>query len=259
MAKPADVIQIPNLDKEFVARRNRDGHWLLGRFHENIILMNKLAGSLPRKMPWQVYSVEGHNAVVSALQEKGLLGEAYRFHWQEMLDHIQAFGLLSAWRQTELASSAMWALRRNDPLCAALLSRAAIETTAKYAWFMSQFRPPLVATIVGKKKPVFTGLFEAPSTPKWPLLASGVRNGRTQTEAGLAAIYDQVLSPTVIARRKEGRSNGDRRRRAARPQPNELGRRDQEDPRRARPVAAPPGQGGRRRSRVKQTLAIRPV
>jgi hypothetical protein len=151
MAKPADVIQIPNLDKEFVARRNRDGHWLLDRFHENIILMNKLAGSLPRKMPWQVYSVEGHNAVVSALQEKGLLGEAYRFHWQEMLDHIQAFGLLSAWRQTELASSAIWALRRNDPLCAALLSRAAIETTAKYAWFMSQFRPPLEA-MIGKEE-----------------------------------------------------------------------------------------------------------
>ena len=34
--------------------------------------------------------------------------------------------------------------------------------------------------------------------------AQRVRNGRTQTEAGLAAIYDQVLSPTVIALPKEG-------------------------------------------------------
>jgi hypothetical protein len=34
--------------------------------------------------------------------------------------------------------------------------------------------------------------------------AQRVRNGRTQTGVGLEAIYDQVLSPTVIARLKEG-------------------------------------------------------
>jgi hypothetical protein len=147
MARSADLIQIPNLDKEFVARRNPGGHWLLDRFHENIGFMNRLAASLPRKMPWRAYSVEEHNAVFSALQERGLFGEAYRFHWQEMLDAIQAFGLLSAWRQTELASSAIWALRRNDPLCAALLSRAAIETAANYAWFMSKYRAPLEGMI----------------------------------------------------------------------------------------------------------------
>src|SRR5262245_45430116 len=117
MARSAELIQIPNLDKEFVARRNPNSHWLLDRFHENIGVMNKLAASLPRKMPWRAYTVEGHKAVMSALGEEGRLGEAYRFHWQEMLDAIQAFGLLSAWRQAELASSAIWALRRNDPLC----------------------------------------------------------------------------------------------------------------------------------------------
>jgi hypothetical protein len=72
---------------------------------------------------------------------------AYRLLWQDMLDQVEAYGLLSAWRLTELVSSAVWAIRRNDPLCAAIMARAALETSANYAWFQTKFRPGIEAAI----------------------------------------------------------------------------------------------------------------
>src|SRR5271166_4308045 len=60
-----------------------------------------------------------------------------------MLGQIQEFGLLTAWRLTEVASAAVWAIRRDDPVCAAIMARAAIETAASYAWFQSKVRPAI--------------------------------------------------------------------------------------------------------------------
>ena len=46
-------------------------------------------------------------------------------------------------------SSAVWGIRRNDTLCAAIMARAALETTASYAWFQTTMRPGIDA-VIGK-------------------------------------------------------------------------------------------------------------
>jgi hypothetical protein len=73
--------------------------------------------------------------------------DAYRLAWLDILDQGEAFGLLSAYRLTELVSSAVWAIRRNDPLCTAIMARAALETSACYVWFQMKMRPGIDAAI----------------------------------------------------------------------------------------------------------------
>jgi hypothetical protein len=154
MARAAQQIHIPNLDPKFVRDRNPNGNWMVERFNENISLLDKLAGNLPRSLPWRQRTVEQLKAEAGRLQELGRPMAAYRLAWQDMLDQVQAFGLLSAWRLTELVSSAVWGIRRNDPLCAAIMARAALETTASYAWFQTKVRPGIDA-VIGKDKMIF--------------------------------------------------------------------------------------------------------
>jgi hypothetical protein len=149
MAKSAERIHIPSLDPKFILDRNAESNWWVAQFNENISLLNKLAGNLPKSLPWRQRTVEQLKAEVDQLRAVGLRMDAYKLAWQDMLDQIQAFGLLSAWRLVELVSSAIWATRRNDPLCAAIIARAALETSASYAWFQTRIRPGIDA-VIGK-------------------------------------------------------------------------------------------------------------
>lgn len=149
MAQGARRIHIPNLDHKFVRDRNPDGNWIVERFNENISSLDKLAGNLPRSLPWRQRTVEQFKAERDQLYALGRPLAASRLAWQDMLDQAQAFGLLSVWRLIELVSSAVWAIRRNDPLCAAIMARAALETTASYAWFQTKMRPGIDA-VIGK-------------------------------------------------------------------------------------------------------------
>jgi hypothetical protein len=149
MVRSAERIQIPTLDPKFLRDRNPGSNWWVTNFNENISLLNKLAGNLPRSLTWRQRTVEQLKAEVDQLRALGLPMDAYKLAWQDMLDQIQAFGLLSAWRLIELTSSAIWSIRRDDPLCAAIMARAALETTASYAWFQSKVRPGIDA-VIGK-------------------------------------------------------------------------------------------------------------
>jgi hypothetical protein len=147
MARSGQRVHIPPLDAKFVQDRNPDDHWLVERFNDNISLLNKVADNLPRNLPWRIRTVEQLKAEMDGLFDKERHLDAYRLAWQDMLDQVQAFGMLSVLRLIELVSSAVWAIRRNDPLCAAITARAALETSASYAWFQSKMRPGIEAAI----------------------------------------------------------------------------------------------------------------
>jgi hypothetical protein len=149
MVKSAERIHIPNLDPKFIRDRNPEGNWWVAQFNENISLLDRLAGNLPKSLNWRHRTVDQLKAETDHLRALGRPLEAYKLIWQDMLDQIQAFGLLSAWRLLELASSAIWAIRRNDPLCAAIMARSALETSAAYAWFQLRIRPGIDA-VIGK-------------------------------------------------------------------------------------------------------------
>jgi len=159
MTQAAQRIYIPNLDPKFIRDRNPDENWLVERFNENISLLDRVAGSLPRTLPWRQTTVEQFKAEMEQLLAGGRVHDAYWFMWRDMLDQVQAFGLLCAWRLCELVSSAVWAIRRNDPLCAAIMARAALETAAAYYWFQGQVRPELEA-VIGKDAFVELGNLE---------------------------------------------------------------------------------------------------
>jgi len=153
MARPAQQIHIPNLGPKFVRDRNANGNWLIERFNENISLLDSLAGNLPNSLLWRQRTVEQLKAEVGRLLSLGRPLAGYRLAWQDILDQVQAFGLLSAWRLAEIVSSAVWAIRRNDPLCAAIMARAALETSASYAWFQTKWRPS-IDVVIGKDKTI---------------------------------------------------------------------------------------------------------
>jgi hypothetical protein len=147
LVRAADRINIPNLDPKFIAARNRDNNWLIARFIENIDTLNKLAGNLPQQAPWNYKTADEFKLTVASIL--GSIPEAdrelrkLRLWWDDMLGQVQAFGPMTAWRLTEVVSSAVWAMRRDDPVCAAIMARAAIETAASYAWFQTKVRPAI--------------------------------------------------------------------------------------------------------------------
>lgn len=149
VVRPSKQVHIPKLDPKFVRERNPDDNWVVERFNENISMLDDVAGSLPISLPWRCRTVAQLKAETDRLYRLGRPLEAYRLAWQDILDQVQAFGLLSAWRLTEIVSSAVWAIRRNDPLCAAIMARAALETSASYAWFQTTTRPS-IEDVIGK-------------------------------------------------------------------------------------------------------------
>ena len=151
MTRTAQRIHIPNLDPKFVRDRNSNGNWLIARLNENISSLDKLARNLPVSLPWCQRTVDQFKTEFDQLLALGRPMAGYRLAWQDMLDQVQAFGLLSAWRLIELVSSAVWAIRRDDPLCAAIMARAALKTAANYAWFQAKVRPAIDA-VIGKEE-----------------------------------------------------------------------------------------------------------
>src|SRR5271156_1697936 len=58
MARAAERIHIPNLDRKFVTERNPDKNWVVEMFNENISKLNEFAGNLPESVPWELKTVE---------------------------------------------------------------------------------------------------------------------------------------------------------------------------------------------------------
>jgi hypothetical protein len=55
-----------------------------------------------------------------------------RLYWEDMLKTCEAYTVMASWRIVELARSCVWALGREDILCAAIVARSALESTAQF-------------------------------------------------------------------------------------------------------------------------------
>ena len=84
MARSGQRIHVPTLDAKFIQQRNLDGHWLIDVFNENISLLNKVADSLPRAMPWRIRTVEQLKAEAAPLLGNDRHLDAYKLAWQDM-------------------------------------------------------------------------------------------------------------------------------------------------------------------------------
>lgn len=140
MAAKSSPLFVPPIEKSLLKRLRTPDNWMFDSVAENIDHFNKLLNSVPRNYPWEFMSAEAFQRTGSSL---GSAAGLYRHYWHDMLGQIEAFSVMSAWRLAEICRSAVWALRRGDVVCAAIMSRAALETAASYAWLQTEIRPAL--------------------------------------------------------------------------------------------------------------------
>ncbi len=140
MSRKPNTDFVPAIDKSLLERLRSDDNWMLDFTAENIAAFNRMLGALPSNYPWEFMTAEAFRQIASKLKTEE---ELYRLYWSDMLGQIEAFGVTTGWRLAEIARSAVWAIRRNDPLCAAIMARAALETTSSYAWLQTEIRPAL--------------------------------------------------------------------------------------------------------------------
>jgi hypothetical protein len=147
MATKPKVQLIPPLETSLLKRLQAGDNWWLGRANDNLAALNKVLQTIPPRYPWDSLTADAFGQIVKsrtqALPADKAMIEQYRLYWGDMLGQIEAFSIMSAWRLADLARSAVWAVRRSDVLCAAIMSRAALETTAAYSWLQTEIRPSL--------------------------------------------------------------------------------------------------------------------
>ena len=137
---------VPPIDPSLLAHVHTPDDWLLKTAPRSIDHFNRVLDSIPRNYSWQFMSVEAFRRIGSTLDAPAA---AYRHYWRDMLGQIEAYSIMSAWRLAEISRSAVWALGRRDVVCAAILSRAALETAASYAWLQTEIRPALAQVAQG--------------------------------------------------------------------------------------------------------------
>jgi hypothetical protein len=127
------INQIPLLPKE--VRRHlapsenpfvTDADGMIGR-------LNALSGRLPHRYGWRYRTAEGMNAEMAKISatRTGVLS-ANALYWRDQLGNWEAYSLMNTLRVIDLARSCVWALARQDAICASLLGRSALETAAAF-------------------------------------------------------------------------------------------------------------------------------
>jgi len=139
MPKSNRIDPIPRMPKEVLRRilpsENpfvTDADGMIGR-------LNELSSKLPRRYGWRYRTVEGMRAEVAEIAASAKIAatpaKALPFnllYWQDQLGNWEAYSIMNTLRITDLARSCVWALAREDAVCASLLARSALETAAAF-------------------------------------------------------------------------------------------------------------------------------
>jgi hypothetical protein len=147
MAAKGKLRFVPPIETSLLKRLHAPDNFFLETAKENIERFNALLNSVPPNYTWEFLTADAFKELSASLPKKlpddKAVAEVYRLYWHDMLGQIEAFSIMNAWRLGEVARSAVWALRRDDVICAAVMSRAALETAAAYAWLQTEIRPAL--------------------------------------------------------------------------------------------------------------------
>ena len=96
-------------------------------------LLNELSVKLPFRYGWRFRTDEGMRAEVEAISATATDALPLNaLYWRDQLGDWEAYSLMNVWRVVNLARSCVWALARQDALCASLLARSALETAAAF-------------------------------------------------------------------------------------------------------------------------------
>jgi hypothetical protein len=101
--------------------------------NEMIGHLNALSSVLPRQYGWRYRTAEGFKAEMAEIAARAAdCLPANALYWGDQLGNWEAYSLMNTLRVIDLARSCVWALARQDGVCASLLARSALETAATF-------------------------------------------------------------------------------------------------------------------------------
>ncbi len=133
MFTPNKVDPIPPVPKEVLRRILPSDNPFIAGADGMIERLNALSGVLPRRYGWRYRTTEGMEAEmaeVAATATDALPINA--LYWRDQLGNWEAYSIMNTLRVIDLARSCVWALARQEALCASLLAGSALETAAAF-------------------------------------------------------------------------------------------------------------------------------
>ena len=141
------VAPIPRVPKEVLRRIPPSDNPFVTDINGMIAQLNALGEKLPRRYGWRYRTAEGMRAEAAEIATTATDCLAFNvLYWRDQLSNWEAYTLMNSLRVIDLARSCVWALAREDAVCASLLARSALETAAA---FVDASRT-VTATICGK-------------------------------------------------------------------------------------------------------------
>lgn len=133
MSTPNKANSIPCVPKEVLRRILPSENPFVTDVDGIIGRLNALSGKLPRRYGWRYRTAEGMRAEMAEIAATAADALPLNvLYWKDQLGNWEAYSLMNAFRVIDLARSCVWALARHDAVCASLLARSALETSAAF-------------------------------------------------------------------------------------------------------------------------------
>jgi len=140
--KPEVIAFVPSLPEPIAQRWLPSQDIAINSINLSIEELNKFVRLLPSKYGWRFKTVEALRAEMRGLPKKSPI-RANQLYWTDILKTCEAYTVMASWRIVELSRSCVWGLGRDDVLCAAIVARSALETTAQFAYTSRKIAPTL--------------------------------------------------------------------------------------------------------------------
>jgi hypothetical protein len=130
---PSKTDAIPKVPKEVLRRVTPSDNPFVTDVNEMIGLLSDLFTKLPRRYGWRYRTAEAFRvelAGIAAASTDAL--PVNLFYWRDQIGNWEAYSYMNTVRVVDLARSCIWALARQDTVCASLLARSALETAASF-------------------------------------------------------------------------------------------------------------------------------
>jgi hypothetical protein len=131
--KPNKTDPIPRVPKDVFRRILPSDNPFITDADYMIGQLNALSGKLPRRYGWRYRTAEGMRAEMAEIAATATdTFPMNALYWRDQLGNWEAYSLMNTLRVIDLARSCVWALARQDTVCASLLARSALETAAAF-------------------------------------------------------------------------------------------------------------------------------
>ncbi len=133
MPAPRKVEPIPRVPKEIFRRILPSENPFVTNANDMIGKLNDLSAKLPRRYGWRYRTAEAMKAEVAEIVANATdVLPINMLYWRDQLGNWEAYSLMNTLRVIDIARSCVWALARQDAVCASLLARSALETAVAF-------------------------------------------------------------------------------------------------------------------------------